>query len=80
MGDAAHARRHVEAPFERHVERLDACSEGRKEVQDIARAREAAASVAPMQIGAMKGTCVKNQGTCVQHWHLNDENFMVKAR
>ena len=63
-----------EAPIERHLERLDACSEGRKEVQDIARAREAAASVEPMRIGAMKGNCVSSQGTCVQHWHRNDEN------
>ena len=45
-------------------------------MQEIARAREAAGGVAPMQIGALNGNCVKDKGVCVQHWYLKDDNTM----
>ena len=33
-----------------------------------------------MQIGAVKGNCIKDKGKRVQHWYLKDDNTMVKAR
>ena len=43
------------------------------------RHREATDGVASMQIGAVKGNCVKDKGKCEQHWCLRDDNTMVTA-
>ena len=64
VGDVAFARRTVAAPpdFARH--RQDTVSKVREEVQDIARAREAAGGVARMQTIAVKGAGKKVRGIC----------------
>ena len=62
-----------------HVSRLDTFSRVREEVQTIASAREATDGVASMQIGAVKGNCVKDKGECEQHWCLKNDNTMVTA-
>ena len=42
-----------------HVSRLDTFFKVKEEVQDIAKAREAAGRRAPIQIGAVEGNCIK---------------------
>ena len=56
-----------------HASRLDTFSKVREEVHDIARAREAAGSVAPMQVGAVKGKTASRTGQCEQRWYLKDD-------
>ena len=59
---------------------LDTVFKAREDLQDIARAREAADSEAPVQIGAVKRNCVKDKSKCVQHLCLKDDETMVKGR
>ena len=65
-----------------HLGSLGTFFRAQEEVQDIARAREAACSVAHMQIGAMRGNSVRDKGECVQSMgtYLKDDNTMVMAR
>ena len=59
----------------KHVGKLGTFFAAREEVQDIARV--AAGSVAPLQLGAGQGNCVKDRGKCVQHWYLRTQNISI---
>ena len=62
-----------------HESRLDTFLKVGEEVQDIARTGELACSVAPIQNGAVKGNCVRDEGACELCWYLKDK-VMVKVR
>ena len=57
-----------------YVNWLDPFAEGQDKVQGIDRAGEAGGDVLRIQIGAVRGNCVKDKGECEQQRYLNYNN------